>query len=58
MWLVALMVLMFEGLAICTIGGLVTSGINTGLAMAAAVLELMIGAPIIKAMYRDVKWQH
>ena len=50
-WLVVLMALLFEGLAVCTIGAMVTSGINASLAMATAVLELTLGAPLIKAMY-------
>ena len=55
MWLVALMTLLFYGLAVCTIGGMVTSGISAGLAMAAAVLEVTLGVIIIRAMYSDAK---
>jgi len=50
-WLMALLMLAFYGLALCTIGGMVTSGISTSLAMAIAVLEVIIGAVIARAMY-------
>ena len=53
-WLVALTMLLFEGLAICTIGGMVTSGMSAGLAMAIAVLELTVGVTIVRVMYRDM----
>jgi hypothetical protein len=52
MWLVALTMLLFEGLALCTIGGMVTSGVGTGLAMVTAVFELILGVFIVRAMYR------
>ena len=55
MWLVALTMLLFEGLAICTIGAMVTSGIGTGMAMATAVLELILGVIIVRAMYQDAQ---
>jgi len=55
MWLMALLMLAFYGLALCTIGGMVTSGISAGLAMAVAVLEVIIGAVIARAMYRSAR---
>lgn len=55
MWLVALTMLLFEGLAVCTIGAMVTSGISTGLAMATAVFELILGVIIVREMYRDAQ---
>ena len=54
-WLIAFTMLLFQGLAVCTIGAMVTSGINTGLAMATAVFELILGVIIVKEMHRD--WQ-
>jgi len=54
-WLVALTMLLFEGLAVCMIGAMVTSGISTGLAIAIAVLELILGVIIVRAMYRDAR---
>ena len=54
-WLVALMMLLFYGLAVCTIGGMVTSGISAGLAIATAVLEVTLGIIIVRAMYSDAK---
>jgi hypothetical protein len=55
MWLIALTMLLFEGLAVCTIGAMVTSGVGIGLAMATAVFELILGVIIIRAMYRDAQ---
>jgi len=54
-WLAALMMLLFYGLAVCTIGGMVTSGISPGLAMATAVLMVTAGTIIIRLMYRATK---
>ena len=54
-WLVALMMLLFYGLAVCTIGGMVTNGISAGLAIATAVLEVTLGIIIVRAMYSDAK---
>ena len=53
MWLIALTMLLFEGLAVCTIFAMVTSDISAGLAMATAVFELILGVIIIRAMYRN-----
>ena len=52
MWVIALTMLLFYGLAVCTIGGMVTSGINAGLAMAIAVLEVTTGIILVRAMHR------
>ncbi len=53
MWLIALTMLLFEGLAVCTIGAMVTSGIGVGLAMATAIFELILGVIIVREMYRN-----
>jgi len=50
-WLMALLMLAFYGLALCTIGGMLTSGISASLAMVVAVLEVIIGVVIARAMY-------
>ena len=55
MWLVALTMLFFEALAVATIGAMVTSGLSTGLAMATAVFELVLGVIIVRMMYRDAQ---
>ncbi|MFC2002056.1 hypothetical protein ACFLUZ_06120 [Chloroflexota bacterium] len=55
LWLVALMMLLFYGLAVCTIGGMVTSGISAGLAIATAVLEVTLGIIIVRVMYSEAK---
>jgi len=52
MWFVALIMLAFYGLAICTIGGMVTSGISAGLAMAAGVGEVIVGVIMARVVYR------
>jgi len=54
-WLIALTMLLFQGLAICTIGVMLTSGVGTGLAMATAVFEIILGVIIVRAMYRDAQ---
>ena len=53
-WLAALVMLLFEGLAVSALGGMVTNGIGTGLAMATAVLLVILGAVTARAMYRPV----
>ena len=53
-WLLALIMLLFEGLAICTVGGMLTNGMSAGLAMATAVLEVIVGVVIVRVMYRHV----
>ena len=54
-WLVVLTMLLFEGLAVCTIGGMVMAGLGAGLAVAVAVFELTVGVTIVRAMCRDTK---
>jgi len=54
-WLVALVMLAFYGLAICTIGGMLTNGISTTLAMLTAVLEVTMGVMIARAMSSHLK---
>ena len=55
MWFVALIMLLFYGLAVCTIGGMVTNGISATMAMTTATLEVILGVIIVRAMYRDFK---
>jgi len=52
-WFVALMTVLFVLLAVCTIGSWTTAGIHVGLAMVAAVLEITVGAAIVKVMYNS-----
>jgi hypothetical protein len=52
-WLAALTMLLFQGLAVCTIGAMVTNGLSFGMAMATAVFEVILGAMIIRMMCRD-----
>jgi len=47
--------LAFYGLAICTIGGMLTNGISTSLAMMTAALEVTIGVMIARAMSGHLK---
>ena len=51
-WFVVLIMLAFEGLAVCTLGYMVTDGISAYLAMASAILIVTIGTVIARAMYR------
>jgi len=53
--LVALTMFLFEGLAVCIIGGMLASGMHAGLTMATAVLALSAGTILVCAMYRDVQ---
>jgi len=53
MWLVALTMISFQGLAVCIIGAMVTSGYSVGLAMATAIFELILGTILVRGMYRD-----
>ncbi len=55
MWLVALTMLLFEGLAVSTIGGMVMYGFGTGAALAVAVFELVLGVIVVRMMYRDAQ---
>ena len=52
-WLAALTMLLFQGLAICTIGAIIESGMGSGQAMAMAVFEIILGVIIVRGMYRD-----
>ena len=54
-WFVVLTMLLFEGLAVCTIGGMVMAGFGAGLAVAVAVFELAVGVTVVRAMRRDIK---
>ena len=54
-WLVALVMLAFYGLAVCTIGGMLTNGISTTLAMVTAVLEVTLGVMIARVMGSHLK---
>ncbi len=53
MWLAALTMLLFQGLAVCTIGVMVTSGMGFGPGMLAAVSEVILGVVIVRMMLRD-----
>ena len=53
-WLMAFTMLAFYGLAVSTISGMVANGINTSLAMATGVLEVIIGMIIVRAMHRQM----
>ncbi len=55
MWFVALIMLLFYGLAVFTIGGMLANGISATLAMTTATLEVILGVIIVRAMYRDLK---
>ena len=55
MWFVALIMLLFYGLAVCTIVGMVTIGTSATIAMTTATLEVILGVIIVRAMYRDFK---
>ncbi len=52
-WLAAFMMLLFQGLAVCTIGIMMTSGLGFGAAMLTAVSEVILGVIIIRMMLRD-----
>ncbi len=54
-WLAALMMLLFYGLAVCTIGMMVMSGIHAGLAMATAVMVVTVGVLIARVMHRAAR---
>ena len=53
-WLAALVMLLFYGLAVCTIGGMVTNGMSAGLAMATAVFEVTLGVILARMMCRGI----
>ena len=52
-WLAALTMLLFQGMAVCTIGAMLTNGLSFSMAMAAAVFEVVLGAIIIRMICRD-----
>lgn len=54
-WLVALMMLLFQGLAVCMIGIMVTSGMGFGPAMLTAVSVVTLGVIVVRAMCRDIR---
>ncbi len=54
-WLAALTLLLFQGLAVCTIGAMVSVGLNPGAAMATAVFEVILGVIIARAMCRGAQ---
>ena len=51
-WLAAFIMLAFYGLAVCTIGGILTSGFTVDLAITTAILEVTVGIIIARAMCR------
>ena len=58
MWIVALTMLLFQGLAVCTLGGMLSIGTSTHESIFMAVLVVILGVIITRAMYRDVKRVH
>ena len=52
MALIVLVWLGFQGLAICTLGGMLNMGFNPSNAIAIAVVLVTIGAMVTRAMYR------
>ena len=55
MWLIALMMLLFQGLAVCMIGIMVTSGLGFGQAMLTAVSVVILGVIVVRVMCRDIR---
>jgi len=53
-WLVALTMLLFQGLAVCMIGIMVTSGLGFGPAMLTAVSVVTLGIIVVRTMCRDM----
>ena len=53
-WIVALVMLLFQGLAICMIGIMVTSGMGFGPAMLTAVSVVTLGVIVVRVMCRDM----
>jgi len=49
---IALVWLAFQGLAVCTFCGMQTTGFTASIAIATAVVAVIIGAVIVRAMYR------
>lgn len=54
-WIVALVMLLFQGLAICMIGIMVTSGLGFGPAMLTAVSVVTLGVIVVRVMCRDIR---
>ena len=52
MMFIVLVWLAFQGLAVCTLGGMLDIGFGPGQAIAIAVVVVTIGAMITRAMYR------
>jgi hypothetical protein len=57
-WLAALTMLLFQGLAVCTIGVMITSGLHFGAALFTAVCEVTLGVIIIRLLCRDMHQVH
>ena len=55
MWLAALLMLLFQALAICTIGVMVRCGLDFGAALFTAVCEVALGVIVIRTFCRDVR---
>jgi len=58
MWLVALTMLLFQGLAVCILGGMLSIGTSTGESILMAVLIVILGVFVTRAMYRDAFKTH
>ena len=56
MWLAALIMLLFQGLAVCTIGIMVTSGLSFGAALFTAMCEVALGMITIRLLRRDIRY--
>ena len=54
-WLAALLMLLFQALAVCTIGVMVTCGLNFGAALFTGACEVALGVIIIRTFCRDVR---
>ena len=52
-WLLGFVMLAFYGLAICTIGGMLANGINPGFAIAAGVLQTIVGVCTVRVLYHN-----
>ena len=58
MWFAAFTMLLFQGLAVCTIGIMVTSGLHFGAAIFTAVCEVILGVIITRMLSRDIRQAH
>lgn len=52
--LAAFIMLAFYGLAICTMGGILTSGLAFSLAITVAIVEVTVGMIVARAVYSHV----